>query len=257
MSLCPVCDGPCYLYTLSLSVVATPGRLMHHLREISTFRLKHVQYLVFDEADRLFEMGFAEQLNEIVKACPEERQTLLFSATMPKQIIQFSRAGLKDPQLLRLDQDSQLSAELRLANFLLRSNEKMAALLYLVRIIIPDKQSTIIFTATRHHSELIHHIFNRLQLKSTMIYGAMDQDARTMNLRSFRNNEVNFLIVTDVAARGIDIPMLHNVINYHYPPNPKLFVHRCGRAARQGKNNRYREYAWCCVSIGDTVSKVR
>lgn len=72
-------------------------------------------------------------------------------------------------------------------------------------------------------------------MKSTIIYGSMDQDARTMNLRLFRNGEAQYLIVTDVAARGIDIPMLHNVINFHFPPNPKLFVHRCGRAGRQGR----------------------
>ena len=170
-----------------------------------------------------------------MKDCPEERQTLLFSATMPKQIIQFSRAGLREPQLLRLDNESKLSEELRIAFFLIRSNEKLASLIYIVNTLIPDDQQTIIFTATKHHSELIHALFEKLHLKSTMVYGSMDQDARTSNLKSFRAKHSNFLIVTDVAARGIDIPMLHNVINYHFPPSPKLFIHRCGRAARQGR----------------------
>lgn len=143
-------------------IIATPGRLMHHLHEISTFKLKQVQMLIFDEADRLFEMGFAEQLNEIVKTCPIERQTLLFSATMPKQLVQFSRAGLRDPQLIRLDTDSQLSEELRLSFFSVRSNEKIAAFLYLVRKIIPSTQVTIVFTATRHHSELLHAVLDRI-----------------------------------------------------------------------------------------------
>jgi ATP-dependent RNA helicase DDX54/DBP10 len=216
-------------------IIATPGRLMHHLREISTFRLKSVKYLVFDEADRLFEMGFAEQLNEIVRECPTERQTVLFSATLPKMIVQFSRAGLKDPQLIRLDTDVKMSDELRLAYFCVRSNEKLAALLYLVRNIIPADQQTIIFTATRHHSELLHAVFNIIGISSTMVYGSMDQDARTANLKSFRQGYVSYLIVTDLAARGIDVPLLNNVINYHFPPSPKLFVHRCGRAARQGR----------------------
>jgi ATP-dependent RNA helicase DDX54/DBP10 len=216
-------------------IVATPGRLMHHLREINTFKLKHVRYLVFDEADRLFEMGFAEQLNEIVRECPEERQTLLFSATMPKQLIQFSRAGLKDPQLIRLDTDTKMSDELRLGFFSVRSNEKMGALLYLCQNIIPKEQLTIIFTATRHHSELIHLLFNKLSITSTLIYGTMDQEVRSQNLNLFRRGEVSFMIVTDVAARGIDVPLLNNVINFHFPPSPKLFIHRCGRAARQGR----------------------
>ena len=216
-------------------IIATPGRLMHMIREVKTFKLMFVQYLVFDEADRLFEMGFAEQLNEIVKQCPEERQTLLFSATMPKMIIQFSRAGLRDPQLVRLDTDTKMSEELRMAFFNVRSNEKVAALLYLVRTIIPDDQLTIIFCATKHHSEFLHSLLNKVGVRSTVVYGSMDQDARTNNLRAFRQGEVNYMIVTDVAARGIDVPLLNNVINFHFPPVPKLFVHRCGRAARQGR----------------------
>lgn len=216
-------------------IIATPGRLMHMIREVKSFKLLYVQYLVFDEADRLFEMGFAEQLNEIVKQCPEERQTLLFSATMPKMIIQFSRAGLRDPQLVRLDTDTKMSEELRMAFFSVRSNEKYAALLYLVRTLIPDDQLTIIFCATKHHSEFIHALLNKVGIKSTVVYGSMDQDARSNNLRDFRKGEVNYMIVTDVAARGIDVPLLNNVINFHFPPVPKLFVHRCGRAARQGR----------------------
>eukprot|EP01034_Spumella_vulgaris_P022841 gene22841-29015_t len=188
-----------------------------------------------DLADRLFEMGFAEQLNEIVRECPKERQTLLFSATMPQQLIQFSRAGLRDPQLIRLDTDSKMSEELRMAFFSVRSNEKLAALLYLVRQVIPPNQLTIIFTATRHHSEMIHAFMQRIGVSSTLVYGTMDQDVRSMNLKSFRDGEVSYMIVTDLAARGIDVPLLNNVINYHFPPTPKLFVHRCGRAARQGR----------------------
>lgn len=216
-------------------IVATPGRLMHQLREISTFKLSTVQMLVFDEADRLFEMGFAEQLNEIVRQCPVERQTLLFSATMPKALVQFSRAGLRDPQLIRLDTDSQLSEELRLAFFTVRSNEKMAAFLYLVRKIIPENQMTIVFAATRHHSELIHAMLERIGVSSTIVYGTMDQDARSQHLKEFRNGKIRYLIVTDLAARGIDVPLLNNVVNFHFPPSPKLFIHRCGRAARNGR----------------------
>ena len=216
-------------------IIATPGRLMHLLREIKTFKLKSVKYLVFDEADRLFEMGFAEQLNEITRECPEERQTLLFSATMPKQLIQFSRAGLKDPQLVRLDTDTKMSDELRQGFFSVRSNEKVAALLYLVRKIIPADHLSIVFTATRHHSEMLHYLFSKIGISSTLVYGTMDQEQRTANLRAFKNGEASYMIVTDVAARGIDVPLLNNVINFHFPSSPKLFVHRCGRAARQGR----------------------
>ena len=148
-------------------IVATPGRLMHHIREIPTFNLKHIKYLVFDEADRLFEMGFAEQLNEIVRECPEDRQTLLFSATMPKMLAQFSRAGLRDPQLIRLDTDTKMSEELRLGFMVTRTNEKVPALLYLVRKIIPRDQLTIIFTATKHHSEFLNTLFGVRNMSSS------------------------------------------------------------------------------------------
>lgn len=154
---------------------------------------------------------------------------------MPKQLVQFSRAGLRDPQLVRLESESKLSDELRLAFFSVRSNEKMAALMYLVRRIIPSDQMTIIFTATRHHSELVHALLQRVGVRSTLVYGSMDMDARSANLRAFRTGQVSYLIVTDLAARGIDVPLLNNVINLHFPPTPKLFVHRCGRAARQGR----------------------
>ncbi len=216
-------------------LIATPGRLVHHLTEISTFSLKSVKYLVFDEADRLFEMGFADQLNALVKECSGDRQTLLFSATMPRQLLQFTRAGLREPQLIRLESDSKTSDELRMAFFTVRSNEKIAALLYLVRMIIPKDHMTIVFTATRHHSEYVHSLFQMIGVSSTIVYGTMDQDLRSSNLKDFRNGKISYLIVTDLAARGIDVPLLNNVINLHFPPSPKLFVHRCGRAARQGR----------------------
>lgn len=216
-------------------IIATPGRLMHQLREISSFKLKSIKYLVFDEADRLFEMGFAEQLSEIIRECPQDRQTLLFSATLPKMLVQFTRAGLRDPQLIRLDTDVKMSEELRISFFTVRSTEKVAALLYLLRRIIPKDQLTIIFTATKHHSEFLYGVLEAVGISSTLVYGSMDQDARTDNLRKFRNGEVSCMIVTDLAARGIDVPLLNNVINFHFPCTPKLFVHRCGRAARQGR----------------------
>ena len=191
-------------------------------------------------------MGFAEQLHEIVKACPAERQTLLFSATMPRLLVQFSRAGLRDPQLIRLDTDIKMSEELRLAFFMIRSNEKLAAFMYLVRKVISSDQLTIVFTATKHHSELLHALLRRNGYSSAIVCGSMDQDARHTNLKKFRDGYISYLLVTDVAARGIDVPLLNNVINFHFPSSPKLFIHRCGRAARQGRVGKWCE-VWCEV----------
>ncbi|CAM9214411.1 unnamed protein product, partial [Hapterophycus canaliculatus] len=216
-------------------IIATPGRLMHHLQEVPEFTLRGVEVIVFDEADRLFEMGFAEQLREIMRGVPEERQSLLFSATMPKQLVQFARAGLKDPVLIRLDTESKISTELSLAFLTCRSTDKPAALLFLLREVIPEDDMTIVFVATRHHAEFLHELLREAGTLSSVVYGAMDQEARSIHLDKFRKGKTKLLVVTDVAARGIDVPLLNNVINYAFPPAPKLFVHRVGRAARQGR----------------------
>eukprot|EP00743_Colponemidia_sp_Colp-15_P009448 GILK01010329.1.p1 GENE.GILK01010329.1~~GILK01010329.1.p1 ORF type:complete len:908 (-),score=253.28 GILK01010329.1:152-2638(-) len=215
-------------------IIATPGRLAHHLSE-TEMTLKQVEIVVFDEADRLFEMGFAEQIREIMGKMSDKRQTLLFSATMPKLLVEFTRAGLRNPQLIRLDVEQKLSENLRCQFFTIRAEEKIAALIYLVRELVEPSQSTIIFAATRHHVEFLHTLLSRLHIDSSLIYGNMDQTARKINLGKFRAGKTKFMIVTDVAARGIDIPLLDNVINYDFPAKAKLFVHRAGRAARAGR----------------------
>jgi len=216
-------------------IIGTPGRVMHHLQEVPDFSLASVQVAVFDEADRLFEMGFAEQLKEILRTMPEERQTLLYSATLPKMLAQFARAGLRDPVLIRLDMESKVSEQLCLGFFTVRSGNKTAALLYLVREVLPRDKLTIIFAATKHHVEYLQEVLTEVGLPCSAIFGAMDFEARKLNLERFRQGRVRYLIVTDVAARGIDVPLLDYVINYSFPPLPKLFVHRVGRAARQGR----------------------
>lgn len=217
-------------------IVATPGRLMHHLQEIPDFNLKVVEYVVFDEADRIFEMGFAEQLQEILKNMPTSRQTLLFSATLPKALVQFARAGLSEPELIRLDVENKISENLKMTFFTVRSNDKAALFLYMVREFIPKDEQTIVFAATRHHVELLHELLKANHIESSCVYGDMDQASRKINIGKFRAKKTNLLIVTDVAARGIDIPLLNNVLNYSFPSTAKLFVHRVGRAARAGRS---------------------
>ncbi|KAG7392205.1 ATP-dependent RNA helicase dbp10 [Phytophthora boehmeriae] len=217
-------------------LVATPGRLMHLLQEIPDFNLKSMEYVVFDEADRIFEMGFAEQLQEILKNMPTSRQTLLFSATLPKALVQFARAGLSDPELIRLDVESKISENLKLAFFTVRSLDKPALFLYMVREFLPKGEQTIVFAATRHHVEFLHALLAANHIEASCAYGDMDQASRKINIGKFRAKKTSLLIVTDVAARGIDIPLLNNVLNYSFPPTAKLFVHRVGRAARAGRS---------------------
>ena len=120
--------------------------------------LTSVEYVVFDEADRLFEMGFAEQLQDIIRRFPESRQTLLFSATLPGMLVEFAKAGLKDPVLVRLDVDSKLSDQLKLSFLSVRAEDKPSALLYLLHGVIPSSEQTVIFTATKHHVEYLREV---------------------------------------------------------------------------------------------------
>lgn len=256
-------------------IVATPGRLAHHLTEIPDFHLKNCEIVVFDEADRLFEMGFAMQIRQIVGKMPGHengRQTLMFSATMPKVLIEFTKSGIMgEPEVVRLDSEVSVSAELRCGFVTVRSGEKDPALLHLLRDVLPtsmvnktdDEEKvqkrhrggigavagqlglTLIFVATRHHVDYLTTLLNaaNLGITATGIYGTMDLSARKENLAKFRSGEFSILVVTDVAARGIDIPLIDHVIHYAFPPSAKLFVHRSGRAARAGRIG----YCWGIV----------
>lgn len=256
-------------------VIATPGRFLHLKVEMG-LDLSSIRYVVFDEADRLFEMGFATQLTEIMHGLPANRQTLLFSATLPKSLVEFARAGLQEPKLIRLDTESKISPDLQNAFFTVKSAEKEGALLHILHEVIkiptgpteaaqklkeeeanskknpkkrkrsemekainttesPTKHSTIIFAATKHHVDYLYSLLREAGFAVSYAYGSLDQTARKIQVQNFRSGITNILVVTDVAARGIDIPILANVINYDFPSQPKIFVHRVGRTARAGQ----------------------
>ncbi len=250
------------------SIIATPGRLLHLVVEMN-LDLRSVQYVVFDEADRLFEMGFETALTEIIHRLPASRQTLLFSATLPKSLVDFAKAGLQNPKLVRLDAESKISADLRMAFFSVKQDEKDACLLLLLRDIIQvpwdatshgqeecgaeeelvaqdqftSPHQTLVFAATKHHVEYLTTLLTAAGYAVSYIYGSLDQSARTRQMDQFRRGRTNILVVTDVAARGIDIPVLANVVNYDFPPGARVFVHRVGRTARAGRSG----WAWSFV----------
>jgi ATP-dependent RNA helicase DDX54/DBP10 len=256
-----------------LSIIATPGRLLHLAIEMN-LDLRSVQYVVFDEADRLFEMGFETALTEIIHRLPPGRQTLLFSATLPKSLVDFAKAGLQDPKLVRLDAESKISADLRMAFFSVKQDEKDACLLVLLRDVIRvplgvnashDQErerggeakskrvgqdqftaphQTLVFAATKHHVEYLTTLLTAAGYAVSHIYGSLDHSARIRQMDQFRCGRTNVLVVTDVAARGIDIPVLANVVNYDFPQGARVFVHRVGRTARAGRSG----WAWSFVS---------
>ena len=172
----------------------------------------------------------------------DSKQVMLFSATLPSQILEFAKAGLRDPELIRLDVERRLPENLEMTFFHVRHEDKLAALLHLLRNILKPNEKTVIFVATKHHVELLRMILNKNGYETCYIYSSMDPAARKQMIQRFRHEDddpakvSNILVTTDIAARGIDIPLLDAVINYHFPPKAKLFVHRVGRVARAGRN---------------------
>ncbi|EEC49082.1 predicted protein, partial [Phaeodactylum tricornutum CCAP 1055/1] len=225
-------------------IIATPGRLAHHLSEIPDFKLAGCAMCILDEADRLLEMGFSMQIRQIARSMPETCQKVMLSATMPKVLVEFTKSGFAvDPAVVRLDQEASVSEELRIAFITCRSLDKDAALLHVLHHIKEDQEEhadsrtglSLIFAATRHHVEYVTTLLIAAGFDAVMIYGTLDQEARKINLAAFRSGKRPILVTTDVAARGIDVPLIDHVIHYHFPSSPKLFVHRSGRAARAGR----------------------
>ncbi|KAG8816111.1 ATP-dependent RNA helicase dbp10 [Serendipita sp. 399] len=239
-----------------------------------SLNLSTVQYLVFDEADRLFELGFSTHLSTILEKLPTSRQTLLFSATLPKSLVDFAKAGLREPKLVRLDSEMKISSDLRMSFWSVREGEKDAALLCLLRDVIgvPTRNEsqtektkrkkstgqgsgaatlaphqTIVFVSTQHHVAYISALLTLAGYSVSSIHGTLTQAARTSALSQFLDHESSILVTTDVAARGIDIPVLENVVNYDFPVGNRVFVHRVGRTARMGRKG----WAWSFVGRDD------
>ena len=163
-------------------------------------------------------------------------ETLLFSATLPKRLADFAKAGLNSPELIRLDAEMKLSDLLKLHFITCRDEDKDAALVHLLKCVIDcDNDMTVIFTATRHHVEMVTEILKKFSIPCTYVYSTLDSEARRENIALFRSRKVKVMVVTDLAARGIDIPLLDNVLNFNFPSKGKLFVHRVGRVARAGR----------------------
>ncbi|EDR27644.1 DEAD box ATP-dependent RNA helicase, putative [Entamoeba dispar SAW760] len=215
-------------------IVATPGRLTFIL-EGANISLNRVEMVCFDEADLMFESGFSEQVSDIMRMLPPTRQILLFSATLPRNLAEFLKNTLKQPEIIRLDTEERLSPDLDNFFYHVKEHEKEGHLLYLLLDLIGDKEQTVVFCATRHEVEYLNEVLKIFDIKTSMMFGKADQQEREINLKKFRKQETHVLLVTDVAARGVDIPELDNVINYDFPATPKLYIHRCGRVARAGR----------------------
>jgi ATP-dependent RNA helicase RhlE len=216
-------------------VVATPGRLLD-LIDKNALKLSSVELLVLDEADRLFNLGFADELNRILALLPAKRQNLLFSATFPPAVDSLARALLNDPVRIAVSSDDAPSAApVEIQQRAIEVDQPHRT--QLVRHLIEENQwsRVLVFVATKYHTSHVADKLRKAGLRAAPFHGELSQGARTENLEDFKSGRLQVLVATDVAARGLDIESLPAVINYDLPRSPADYLHRIGRTGRAGE----------------------
>jgi superfamily II DNA/RNA helicase len=209
-------------------IIATPGRLIAMLAG-GTIKFDHLEHLVLDEADRMLDMGFYDDIVKIISYLPKERQTLLFSATMPPKIRQLANKILREPEEITISIAKPAAGILQQA-YVVYDEQKGALLKYVLRTV--KWNSVIIFLSTKEAVKKLDHAFRRAGLPASAFHSDLEQAEREEILRGFKNKQITILIGTDVLSRGIDVEGISLVINFDVPPDPEDYVHRVGRTAR-------------------------
>lgn len=220
-------------------VICTPGRMIDHLRNSKSIHMDDLEILVLDEADRLLELGFTEEVMELVRMCPVARQTMLFSATLTSKVDQLVSLSMKRPVRISTDPLFDMAKHLVQEFVRIRPNredDREAILLALCTRTF--RTNTIVFMETKIHAHRMMIIFGLAGIKAAELHGNLQQKERLEALQNFRDGSVDILLCTDVAARGIDVKGVHAVINYEMPKDITTYVHRVGRTARAGRNGR-------------------
>ena len=215
-------------------VVGTPGRILDHLNR-GTIRLEKIKILVLDEADRMLDMGFIDDVQTIIKNCPHKRQTMLFSATISPEIAELAQRYMKSPIEVSAEQYVDPS-KLKQVYYDVPDNMKFSLLVHLLKH--EHAGLIMVFCNTRQNTDFVANNLKFLGLDVTAIHGGFSQDKRNRTMQRFHSKDVKVLVCTDVAARGLDIKGVSHVYNYDVPKDSKEYVHRIGRTARAGKEGK-------------------
>jgi ATP-dependent RNA helicase RhlE len=214
-------------------LIATPGRLLD-LHKQGFIDLNHMHHLVLDEADQMLDMGFINDVKKIIKLTPDNRQTLLFSATMPLAIRELADTFLTKPKYISVTPISSTAENVSQKVYFVNKDDKR---LLLKQLIIQESLSNaLVFTRTKHGADNIVKVLKKASIKAEAIHGDKSQNARQRVLEQFKNKEIDILVATDIAARGIDIEQLPFVINFDIPNISETYVHRIGRTGRAGNS---------------------
>ncbi len=212
-------------------LVATPGRLLDLMNQ-RIVHLDHIKMLVLDEADRMLDMGFVHDVKKVIARVPAKRQTLFFSATMPKEIQQLADTILNKPEKVEVTPVSSTAETIQQSLYYVEKGDKKSLLIHLLK----DRsiKTALVFTRTKHGADKVVKDLVKVGITAEAIHGNKSQNARQRALTNFKNRTTRVLIATDIAARGIDIDELTHVINYELPNVPETYVHRIGRTGRAG-----------------------
>ena len=226
-------------------VVACPGRLLDHIGQ-GTIDLSHLEVLVLDEADQMFDMGFLPDIRRILNHIPAKRQTLLFSATMPPSINKLAHDILTDPVTVQV---GNTAPPVTVSHALYPVEQHLKTPLLLELLKHTDTDSVLIFTRTKHRAKRLGEQLEKAEYKAASLQGNLSQNRRQAALDGFRDGTYQILVATDIAARGIDVSQISHVINYDIPDTPEAYVHRIGRTGRAAKSGD----AFTMVCSEDTI----
>lgn len=213
-------------------LVATPGRLLDLAAFNRDVKLSKLEFLVFDEADRMLDLGFSDEISQILELVPRERRTMLFSATYTRQIRDLAEKMLKTPEQIEVTPNTTVAESIVQKVHLVEKSNKRELLIHLITR--SDWRQVLVFTRTKHGANKLTERLAQVKISAAALHGNKSQSFRTRTLRQFKNGEIRILVATDVAARGLDITGLPHVVNYDMPAVAEDYVHRIGRTGRAG-----------------------